>query len=109
MSHLPTSQRPFLEHFVRVGLKQRKAILQTISGVQLKAIGEIIHNVLKGNVPLSSEQEDYLKKHRSVLYVIADRKLRPNLKRQVLEKAANTIKYVLCVALEHLPWLQDPS
>lgn len=61
MSHLLTSQRPFLEHFVRVGLKQRKAILQTISGVQLKANGEIIHNVLKGNVPLSSEQ-DHLEK-----------------------------------------------
>ena len=109
MSQLLSSQRTFLEHYVQAGYKQRKALLQTVSEVQLKAIGEIVHNVLKGNVPLSSEQQNILRKHRSILYVLADRKLKTREKRQVLERAANPIQYVLNIALEHIPWQTNPS
>jgi hypothetical protein len=33
-------------NFLKAGLKQRKALLQTISDVQLKALGEVVHNLL---------------------------------------------------------------
>ena len=109
MSQLLTDQRSFLEHFVSAGLKQRKALLRTLTDLQLKAIGEVIHNVLKGNVPVTSEQQHLLKRHRSILYLLADRTIRPFQKRSVIERAANPIKFVLNLALPHIPWLTNPS
>ena len=109
MSQLLTSQRSFLELFVQAGLGQRKALLQSVSETQLKAISEIVHNVLKGNVPVTSEQQKTLKKYRTLLYTVGDKKITLSQKRRVIITGANPIRDVLRIALEHIPWLTNPS
>ena len=109
MSTLLTNQRSFLEHFLKAGLKQRKVLLQTITDVQLRALGEVIHNVLKGNVPLTTEQKRKLKRYRRILYVLADKTLKPSQKRKLIVGGANPIRYVLSLAFHHIPWQTNPS
>ena len=109
MSRLLTSQRPFLELFVKARLKQRKALLQTLTDQQLKAVSEIAHNVLIGNVPLTIEQQKTVKKYKSLLYVIGDKRISRVEKRRVIARGANPILYVIKIALEHVPWPPNPS
>jgi hypothetical protein len=109
MSRLLDQQRPFLELYVRAGLKQRRALIQTLSDSQLRVLSEIVHNVLVGNVPLTPEQQKVLKKYRSVLYVVGDKSIERDRKWQALQKGANPIKFVLETALPHLPWRTSPS
>ena len=109
MSQLLSGQRSFLEHFMKAGLKQRKVLLQTITDVQLKALGEVTHNVLKGNVPLTTEQRAKLRRHRRILYVLADKTLKSSRKRKIVVRGANPIRYVLTLAFKHIPWLTNPS
>ena len=87
MSQLLSDQRAFLELYMKAGLKQRKVLLQTLSDAQLRALSEIVHNVLKGNVPLSSDQERTLRKYRPVLYVLGDNRLKPAQKKKSIRKS----------------------
>ena len=109
MSRLLTNERPFLELFVKAGLKQRKALLQTLTNQQLKAVSEIVHNVLIGNVPLTSDQQKALKKYRSLLYIIGDKRINRSEKKRVLGKGANPLLYALKIALDHIQWPPNPS
>ena len=109
MSRLLTSQRPFLELFLQARLSQRKVLLQTVSDVQTKAISEIVHNVLKGNVPVTTEQQRVLRKYRTLLYTVGDKKIALSQKRRVIISGANPIRDLLGIALEHIPWLANPS
>ena len=92
MSCLLDQQRPFLQLYVTAGLKQRKALIQTLSDAQLRTLSEIVHNVLVGNVTLTPEQQNVLKKYRSVLYVVGDRRIERRRKLRVLQKGANPLK-----------------
>lgn len=109
MSQLLSDQRTFLELLVKASLKQQKALLQTLSDLQLKALSEFVHNLLKGNVPLSNEQKKTLKKYRSMLYILGDKKRKPTEKKKAVLRGSNPIRLVLKIALEHVPWLPNRS
>lgn len=59
MSRAVQTQIPFLELVQSTSVKQRKALLQTLTKDQFYALSEIILNVYKGTVPVS---DYYVKK-----------------------------------------------
>ena len=104
MSRLLIEQRPFLELYLKAGLLQRRSLLQTLSVSQLRALSEIVHNVLVGNVSLTPVEIEKSKKKRHLLYVVGDKRVKHRRKKRVLQTGANIIQYVLCLALPKMPW-----
>ena len=54
--------------------KLRKNLLKKLPNTAHKAISECALNVLKGNIPLSTHQKKCLKKHKTILRKIGDKK-----------------------------------
>jgi Zn-dependent oligopeptidase len=67
MSRLLEQQDHFLELLRTTRKLQRQALLRTIDQSQLKALSEIIHNVIKGSIILSPSDKNRLKKYKKVL------------------------------------------
>ncbi len=53
--------------------EQAKALLETVTPDQVNAITEIIHNLLLGQLPLSSKVKEILKKRRTILTKLSDK------------------------------------
>ena len=64
--------------------KQRQAILDTSKNDLIQCIAEIIQNLLQGNVKLSTVQKSKLKKYKSVLRTIANKKTKIADKKKLL-------------------------
>ena len=51
----------------------RKVILQNSNGPLLKLLSECAYNILRGNVPLTSDQKRNLRKHKECLRAVASK------------------------------------
>ena len=67
-------------------LKQRKLILSTAKNCVYKAICEIVHNILIGNIPLSCYRKKQLVKHKGQLRNLTKSKLSLEKKKQIIQK-----------------------
>jgi hypothetical protein len=63
-------QDHFLELLRTTRKLQRQTLLRTIDKLQLKALSEIAHNVIKGSVILSPSDKNRMKKNKKVLSVL---------------------------------------
>ena len=75
MEDLIQQQRHFLRLFVQTTSAQRKAILQTITQDQVKALTQIAHNIIVGTVPLTSSDKEQLKRNTRFVHLLGDKKL----------------------------------
>ena len=66
--------------------KKRKNILLTADKGLYRAVGESAKNCLKGNVPLNRAQFRCLKKHRTALRKLANKKTSIKARKQILQK-----------------------
>jgi ribosomal protein L20 len=66
--------------------KKRKKILQTSDKGFYRAIGESAKNCLKGNVPLNRTQFRSLKKRRTALRKLANKKTSIKVRKQILQR-----------------------
>lgn len=67
MSRLLENQVHFLELLRTAKKDQRKSLLKTINKLQLKALSEIAHNVIKGTIVLSSDDKIKLRGYKKIL------------------------------------------
>ncbi|OOY71986.1 hypothetical protein BOW09_12325 [Solemya velum gill symbiont] len=74
---------------------QRKVLLDTITHDQLKALTEITHNILKGNLPITSVQKKLLKRHVKLYLLIGDPKRSDKSKRKALCRQGQAIVTLL--------------
>ncbi len=51
-----------------------------------EALFEIVHNILKGNLRISAEHKEQLRKYKTILYKLASRNVSMKLKRKLLNK-----------------------
>jgi hypothetical protein len=65
---------------------KRKQILQTSDKGFYTAIGETANNCLKGNVPLNRAQFRSLKKHRTALRKLANKKTSIKARKRILQR-----------------------
>jgi len=64
-------QAAIVRSFPDLNKCQLKAVLKNASPALVKALCEICHNLLKGNIPLSSCQCNKLKKHKKFIRALA--------------------------------------
>lgn len=69
MKHL-NGHKHLLEVLKTANPKLRKVILQNADNKSIHAIAEIIINLMQGNVPVSKNQKQKLKKHKKILRAI---------------------------------------
>ena len=97
MSRAVQVQIPFLELLQTTSIKQRKALLQTLTKDQFHAVCEVILNVYKGNVPVSNYYVKKLFPFKRSIQVIADKRVSPKRKKKIL-----AIKHAI------IPWVLKP-
>lgn len=66
--------------------EQKKAILDTITRDQLKVLSEIAHNLIQGILPISTPTLNRLRKHRSLIELLGDRKASLLVKKRAVKK-----------------------
>jgi hypothetical protein len=100
MSQLVEDNRHFLCLISSTTISQRKALLNSITKPQLKAVSEIVHNVIRGTVPLT-----YLEKSKTLL-IHGRKKSTKREKMRVLQRTPNVLVIVLNKAISLL-WKND--
>lgn len=83
--------------------QQRKALLETITPEQFKAVSEVILNVVHLKVPIPKAAVARLKRHKAIIGLLADRKVSA---RRRLEVLANNLNLVVKILNTALPGLQ---
>lgn len=63
---------------------QRKALLDTITNDQLKALTEVTHNLLQGNIPMAQVHKRKLQQHKAFLQILGDIKVPLAKKREAI-------------------------
>lgn len=74
---------------------QRKALLDTITNDQLRALTELTHNLLQGNIPLTESYKSKLRKHKEFLAILGDIRVPFNKKRDTLCRKGAVITLLL--------------
>lgn len=64
---------------------QRASLLKTVTPNQLLALGTIATNLLQGSLPLTSNYKKKLKRHRTIIRIIADKKVSLKRRKQALQ------------------------
>ena len=99
MSKLIKDQEAFLRflHNSKLSQKQRKELFRTASKEQIHALCECAFNILRKNVPLSSEQLKTLRKpkYKKTVYVLGDRKASLSKKKKALIKQDGGFPFAL--------------
>lgn len=97
MSRTVRMQMPFLELLQATSVKQRKALLQTLTKDQFHALCEVIINVYKGNVPVSHYYVKKLFPFKRSIQMLADKHVSPKRKKKIL-----AVKHII------IPWVIKP-
>lgn len=66
--------------------KKRRILLKNADKNVIKAVSETARNCLKGNVPLNRNQFRCLKKHRTALRKLANKKTSLKLRKKIIQK-----------------------
>ena len=97
MSRAVQIQVPFLELLQATSVKQRKALLNTLTKDQFHALCEVIINVYKGNVPVSNYYVKKLFPFKRSIQMVADKHVSTKRKKKIL-----TVKHAI------IPWVLKP-
>lgn len=97
MSRSVRMQMPFLELLQATSVKQRKALLQTLTKDQFHALCEVIINVYKGSVPVSNYYVKKLFPFKRSIQMLADNHVSPKRKKRIL-----AVKHII------IPWVLKP-
>lgn len=97
MSRSVRMQMPFLELLQATSVKQRKALLQTLTKDQFHALCEVIINVYKGSVPVSNYYVKKLFPFKRNIQMLADNHVSPKRKQKIL-----AVKHII------IPWVLKP-
>ena len=85
----------FLQLLLSTHRPQKKALLNTISTDQVKAIGEIALNILHGVIPLTAKQKKLLSRYKDTIRVIGHKKKSQRRKKTVLVKNIKALELLL--------------
>ncbi len=73
-----------MELLVSTNVKQRKALLETITDVQLNFLSTILKNILQSNIVLDSVHLKKLTRHAAVIRRLAQKSTTASVKRTLL-------------------------
>jgi len=79
------NQTPMLRVLCKSSPKFARDIIKTAENDLIKCICECSHNLLRGNISVSSKQKSKLKRHKKALRDIAKKKVRLKRKRKIIQ------------------------
>ena len=99
MSRLIKKHWSYLQLLMNTASKQqRKQLLDTITNDQLRALTEVIVNLLQSILPIATSHKPKLKRHRIIIRQLGDTEISSKKKRELLCKhgvvIANLLKAV---------------
>ena len=93
----------YLQLLMHTGSKeQRRVLLDTVTNDQLRALTEVTHNILQGNIPLTASHKRKLRTEKSFLQILGDIKAPSVKKREALCRKGDIIVYLLKAAAPRL-------
>lgn len=102
MTVLMQQQRHFLHLFVQTTPIQRRALLRTVTKDQMKALSQIAHNIIKGNVPLSTAEQHQLKGERRLIHLLGDTRLGFVHKKRLVQSKQRILRLIVNIAVTYL-------
>lgn len=102
MVRLLVQERHFLLLFVQTTPAQRRALLQTITRHQLRAISQIAHNVIRFKIQLTPDQKKMLKRERRLLHLLGDRALGFQHKKKAVLDRQRFVYTLLKIAIPYI-------
>ena len=102
MTQLVEDKRHFLCLISSTTISQRKALLNSITKRQLKAVSEIVHTVIRGTVPLTYLEKSELQKYKKTLLILGRKKSTKREKLRVLQRTPSVLVIVLNKAISLL-------
>ena len=102
MGDLIRQQRHFLRLFEQTSTAQRRALLETATKYQVKALSQIAHNIINGNVPTSSTEKQLLKKERRLLHLLGDKQLGFAHKKRLIQSKQRILHILVKIAVVYL-------
>lgn len=77
----------FFTHLFSIkSLKTRKYLFQTLNKEQLTVLGEILTNLLVGNIEVNDKDKDKLKRHKTVIRALSNKKVGYKVRRKLILK-----------------------
>ena len=96
MSKLVKYNSPFFRLLLTTSSKlQRKALIDTITKDQLRALTEITINLLQGILSLSPVHKSKLRKHRKLIRLIGDKSISLKTKKKSLCRQTHVVTLLL--------------
>ena len=77
---------PLLKYLATTKPKERNSIIKKGSPKLIKLICEVCLNTLNGNIPLSQQQKNRLKRHKNVLRKLAKSRLSTDKRKKMMQK-----------------------
>ena len=102
MVELIRQQRHFLQLLLQATSAQRKALVYTITKQQLRALSQIAYNILKFKIRLSSQEKTRLKRQRRTVYVLGNRKIGYQQKKEALQHQQRLVYTLVKIASGYL-------
>lgn len=102
MNALLRKETPFLKLLLVTISKQQKALIKTITPSQMKAIVQIVYNVLQGNRSISTKHKNKLMRHKRAIRRFIARGLGHKQRVKVLLKHLKSILSLLKVIEKEL-------
>lgn len=89
-----------LKHiFQTKSIKARKTLFDSLSRKHLLLIGEILVNLLAGNLEVGSKEKEKLKKHRQLIRALSNRKTGYKVRRKLLLKFPTVVTKIFRLLL----------
>lgn len=96
MSRLVKKHWSYLQLLMNTSSKQqRKVLLDTITNDQLRALTQVVVNLLGSILPITPSQKQKLKKHKNIIRRIGDTKLGSKKKKELLCRQSALIAQLL--------------
>lgn len=103
MTDVLKKEAPFLQYFVKLSDSEKKSISKHLTKSQTSAISQILFNAIKGTFQLNKSQISELKRYRTSLYTIADKKTSLQLKRNLVSRRIRQVTLILKAGLKWIP------
>lgn len=90
---------PLLKLLYKATPKQRRLILQSVSDDLILALCEMALNILYGTIPLSRQQYQKLKRRKSDIKLVVNKKIGIAAKKRVFNQSGGLLLLLLSIAV----------
>lgn len=99
MSKALEKSEPYIRLLARSGPKRRKLLLNQATKEELKSLCEICLNILKGNIPLDDNNFRRLKRNKSTIKTLANKRISLKVKKDIVNQRGGFLGTVASIAL----------